>query len=287
MRILITGASGTIGRFLCRHLADKGNHVTALGRRAMDGMAVEFARFDLSEMSPRLPDGDALVHCALHHEPGKFRGGEGDDPDRFHKLNVEGTSALFRAAKDAGFRKVVFLSSRAVYGDTRRGETLRETDEPEPDSLYGEVKRDGERGLEALCDAHFCGAALRATGVYGMPPGLTTHKWSGLFEGFRSGSETEPRCGSEVHGDDLAAAVSLVLRTFEHGFDVFNVSDLLLDRCDLLTLFSECSGLAGALPARASSRPGVMDTSKLRRLGWQPGGRDKLKAFVEACNAAT
>lgn len=286
MRILITGASGAVGRFLSRHLASEGHHVTALGRTPSDGAALAFARFDLSGAPPRLPDADALVHCAFNHVPGRFRGGEGDDPDRFRNLNVAGTGALFRAAKDAGCRKVVFLSSRAVYGDTRRGETLRETDDPRPDSLYGEVKRDGERSLEALCDAQFCGVALRATGVYGMPPGLTTHKWTGLFEGFRSGSETEPRCGSEVHGDDLAAAVSLVLRTAKHGFDVFNVSDLLLDRRDLLTLFSECSGLAGALPARAESRPGVMDTSKLRRLGWQPGGRDKLKAFVDACNAA-
>lgn len=285
MRILITGASGTIGRFLCRRLADEGSHVTALGRRPVEGMDVEFARFDLSGASPRLPEGDALVHCALHHEPGKFRGGEGEDPDRFRRLNVAGTGALFQAAKNAGCRKVVFLSSRAVYGDARRGETLRETDDPQPDSLYGQVKLDGERALEELCDARFCGVSLRATGVYGTPPGLFVHKWTGLFEDFRSGAETEPRCASEVHGDDLAAAVSLVLRTVEHGFDVFNVSDLLLDRHDLLTLFSECSGLTGALPARAASRPGVMETSKLRRLGWQPGGHEKLKAFVEGCNA--
>lgn len=282
MRILITGASGTIGRFLAARLAGEGNHVTALGRRPAEDAALEFARFDLSEASPRLPEADALVHCALHHEPGKFRGGEGDDPDRFRKLNVEGTRALFQAAKMAGCRKAVFLSSRAVYGDVRRGETLHETDAPEPDSLYGQVKLEGERVLEDLCDAWFSGVALRVTGVYGMPPGQNRHKWSSLFDDYQSDTEIEPRCATEVHGDDLAAAVSLVLQTPERGFDVFNVSDLLLDRHDLLTLVSECTGIKGVLPARAKTLPGVMDTSKLRQLGWLPGGLGKLEAFVEA-----
>lgn len=282
MRILITGASGTVGRFLGRHLANEGNHVRALGRRPAEDTALEFARFDLSEASPRLPEADALVHCALHHEPGRFRGGEGDDPERFRNLNVEGTRALFQAAKMAGCCKTVFLSSRAVYGDARRGETLHETDVPEPDSLYGQVKLEGERALEELCDTRFAGIALRVTGVYGTPPGMDRHKWSSLFDDYRSDVEIEPRCATEVHGDDLAAAVSLVLQTPERGFDVFNVSDLLLDRRDLLTLVSECTGIKGVLPAKATALPGVMDTSKLRQRGWLPGGFGKLKAFVEA-----
>lgn len=286
MRILITGASGTIGRFLTAHLASEGHQMIALGRRPADDIVSDFSRYDLSDPSPRLPEADALIHCALHHEPGKFRGGEGQDPDLFRKLNVEGTAALFQAGKAAGCRRAVFLSSRAVYGDARRGEALVETDEPAPDSLYGEVKLAGERVLEELADACFTGVALRVTGVYGVPPGVTHHKWSGLFETFRTGGDVVPRCATEVHGDDLADAVSLVLRSGGNAFDLFNVSDLLLDRRDLLALLSERSGGAATLPERANALPGVMDTSKLRQLGWTPGGLERLKAFVDACHRA-
>ncbi|MEL7528042.1 MAG: NAD(P)-dependent oxidoreductase [Pseudomonadota bacterium] len=286
MRILITGASGTIGRFLASRLADEGHHITALGRTPADLIALDFSPYDLAEPSPRLPEADALIHCALHHEPGKFRGGEGQDPDLFRKLNVGGTAALFRAAKTAGCRKTVFLSSRAVYGDARRGETLFETDKPAPDSLYGHVKLDGERALKELSDGRFSGAALRVTGVYGVPPGLAHHKWSGLFEAYRAGEKMEPRRASEVHGEDLAEAVSLVLQSVENRFDIFNVSDLLLDRRDLLALLSERSGGAATLPERANDLPGVMDTSKLRQLGWKPGGLERLRAFIDACRTA-
>ena len=286
MRILITGASGTVGRFLAARLAGEGNQMIALGRTPADDLPCDFARYDLSDTLPRLPRADALIHCAFHHEPGKFRGGEGEDPNNFRKLNVEGTTALFQAAKAAGCRKAVFLSSRAVYGDTRRGETLVEMDEPAPDSLYGEVKLAGERALEALCDARFAGVVLRVTGVYGVPPGTNRHKWSSLFEAYRSGAEVAPRCATEVHGADLAAAVSLVLVRLERGHAVFNVSDLLLDRRDLLSFLSKDARRHTNLPDAATTLPGVMDTSKLRKLGWQPGGREKLKAFVKTCQAA-
>ncbi|WP_306143869.1 NAD(P)-dependent oxidoreductase [Roseibium sp. MMSF_3412] len=283
MRILITGASGTIGRFLTARLAKEGHRMIALGRKPVDDIASGFSRYDLSDVAPGLPVADALIHCALHHEPGKFRGGEGQDPDLFRKLNVEGTTALFQAAKTAGCRRAVFLSSRAVYGDARRGETLVETDEPAPDSLYGQVKLDGERALEELADARFSGVALRVTGVYGVPPGTSEHKWSGVFEAFRTGEDIEPRCATEVHGDDLADAVSRVLQMDGNRFDVFNVSDLLLDRRDLLKLLSQHTGRQSNLPERATPVPGVMDTSRLRQHGWQPGGLDRLMTFIDAC----
>lgn len=286
MRIMITGASGTIGRFLTSRLAADGHRMIALGRRPADGIASDFSRYDLSDPSPRLPAADALIHCALHHEPGKFRGGEGQDPDLFRKLNVEGTAALFQAAKTAGCHKAVFLSSRAVYGDARRGETLFEADEPAPDSLYGQVKLDGEQALESLSDPRFSGIVLRVTGVYGVPPGTNEHKWSGLFESFRAGEDIEPRCATEVHGDDLADAVSRVLQMDGNGFDVFNVSDFLLDRRDLLRLLSEHTGRQSNLPERATTVPGVMDTSRLRQRGWQPGGLDRLMTFIGACRTA-
>lgn len=281
MRVLLTGASGSVGRFILARLTGEGHAVTVLGRRPVDGFATAFHSFDLSDPETELPEADALVHCALLHEPGRFRGGEGDDPQTFRRVNVDGTRRLFEAAKKAGCRQVVFLSSRAIYGDHRSGDVLRETDEPQPDSLYGEVKLAGERVLAELSDGGFRGSVLRATGVYGLPPGSRGHKWSALFEDFKRGDVIAPRRATEVHGEDLAAAVCLLLSREEPDpFEVFNVSDLLLDSRDLLAAYFEISGVTGKLPEGAGNMPGVMTTEKLRALGWTPGGMDRLRTFL-------
>jgi UDP-glucose 4-epimerase len=282
MHILVTGANGTIGRFIAKCMLDDGHKVTALGRQPLPDKDIKFTRFDLVERAPVLPGADVLVHCALVHVPGKFRNGEGDDPDGFWQSNVEGTGVLFEAARNVGCRQVVFLSSRAVYGDHRKGETLFESDPPTPDTLYGKVKLAGESALAELANAQFQGTVLRPTGVYGKPPGANDHKWTRLFEDFRAGTEIEPRVATEVHGEDVASAVKLVIDQADRleAFDVFNVSDVLVDRREILGNLKWGSKLAGNLPQHSEARPSQMDTSKLRALGWLPGGLEKLKNFV-------
>lgn len=257
MHVLVTGATGTVGRFVVPALLRAGHRVTTLGRTGdirwtLDAPAV-------------LPGADALVHLALAHAPGLFRGGEGDDPEAFRRLNLDGTLRLFDAAGDA---RVVFLSSRAVYGDHRRGETLRETDLPAPDSLYGSVKLEAERALGER------GAAIRSTGIYGGRPS----KWDALFAAYARGDTIAPRIATEVHGDDVAAAVLLLLGSSATG--AFNASDLLLDRNELLSLVHAAVGGPSPPPHAEGAPPGVPDCARLRRLGWQPGGWPKLQTTV-------
>ncbi|KZM48606.1 NAD(P)-dependent oxidoreductase [Labrenzia sp. OB1] len=291
MKVLITGAGGTVGRFITRKMLVDGHHVTVLGRRLPEDLPTAFSRYDLADTDPELPQADALIHCALSHEPGKFRGGEGNDPERFRCLNIEGTEILFKAALQAGCGQAVFLSSRAVYGDHRAGELLRETDLAAPDTLYGEAKLAGEAALEGLAGPEFRGVALRATGVYGRVADRADHKWSSLFKAFAGGETVEPRRATEVHGQDLAEAVSIVLaegtrRTCRLAqFDVLNVSDLVVDRRDLLGELKTLCGCAGMLPRFADRMPGIMETEKLQALGWRPGGERGLRAFLKTCCA--
>jgi UDP-glucose 4-epimerase len=170
--------------------------------------------------------------------------------------------------------RTVFVSSRAVYGDHRRGETLREEDEPAPDTLYGEVKLAGETTLAGR------GVALRPTGVYGGNP----HKWESHFAAYLRGDRIPPRVATEVHGADLAAAVLLMLDSAATG--AFNVSDILLDRHDLLARLQALTACPHPPPPRAEGPPpAVMATDRLRALGWQPGGNDRLATFL--ADAAT
>ncbi len=283
MHILMTGATGQLGRFIAHGLLKEGHELTFLGSTRPDNSSISFVEWDLANSDMVLPSADALIHCALSHEPGKYRGGEGDDPQKFWTLNAEGTERLFNAAKAAGIKHCVFLSSRAVYTDNNRWEVLTEETETKPESLYGVVKLAGEIALENLCDEAFAGTVLRATGVYGVPPGAARHKWSDLFAAFENGEDIPPRIGTEVHGEDLAAAVSLVLKRVHSqtaDLEFYNVSDLLLDRHDLLKLHASVSGVSQQLPARAEGPVGVMEAGKLKVLGWNPGGKARLNAFL-------
>lgn len=275
MRVLITGATGIAGRFIAAGLISEGHAVTQLGRH---GGAHPWS---LSEMRPGLPAADALVHCALHHLPGVYRGGEGGDPETFLRLNVEGSLALFAAARSAGIGRILLLSSRAVYGDHRRGQSLEEADDVAPESLYGKMKA----RLEAQLSGHPGHVSLRATGIYGRPPGASGHKWSGLFGDYLAGARIAPRAATELHGRDLAAAAGTLLTAPAEalGDGIFNASDLLLDRRDLLDGVRRRTGSAHPLPpADALPAPGIMATDRLRALGWRPGGLGRLNRFLDS-----
>ncbi len=266
MRIAVTGATGFVGRYVVAEAQAAGHELVALGRSAPGVEAVGFRQFDLGGPAPDLAGIDAVVHAAFSHAPGRYRGGEGDDPEGFAARNLDGSLRLIAAA---GARRFVFLSSRAVYGRQAPGARLSEATPPRPDTLYGEVKQTVERELAA---SGLGGVSLRATGVYGPAGPGRAHKWAELFAAFGRGEAIEPRVGTEVHGADLAAAVLLALEAASPGA-VLNVSDILLDRRDLLAAYAEVSGVAGRLPERADAAAfNVMDASRLRALGWRPRG---------------
>jgi nucleoside-diphosphate-sugar epimerase len=287
MKVLVSGGTGLVGRYIVEDLLSAGYAVAVGGRRQPEqgffSKPVTFVPMTLdpgADQSHIFDDAYFFIHAAFNHVPGKYRGGEGDDPDLFRRLNLDGSVRLFETAQRAGIRRCVFLSSRAVYGDRLAGELLSETTEAMPNTLYGQVKLDAERALFALNAPGFAAAGLRATGVYGD---LSPNKWDGLFADYLSGRPAASRAGTEVHGRDLARAVRLLLETETGRVDreIFNVSDILTDTHDILKFLQEETGCPHALPAPAPH--GVvseMDTAKIRALGWTGGGEERLRETI-------
>lgn len=278
MHVILTGGTGTAGRFIADSLVKSGHEVTFLGRSAPETLQGNFVEWDLASAKVSLPAADALVHCA-------FDGASEANQELFLINNVDGTRRLFREAKLAGFAHVVYLSCQAVYTDNNCWEVVTETAPVQPDTLLGQVKLAGEEALEAICGGPFSGTVLRLAGVYGVPPGRTDHKWSEIFDCHRQGIPVFPHISTEVHGEDLAAAVGLVLETLdERGspYEAYNVSDLLLDRHELLRLYAEATGSATPLPRRAEGPLAVLEPGKLKVLGWTPGGMYRLEEFVKS-----
>lgn len=263
MKVAVTGATGLVGQFIVACLLSRGHDVVALGR-APSPHGGAHRPWRLGETAP-LHDCEALVHAAFAHVPGRYRGGEGEDPKGFLRANLEGTLRLFDEARGC---RIVFLSSRAVYDGLPAGTRLTEDLSLAPDSLYGQVKLRAEDALARSGEV-----SLRATGVYGPPTLGQRHKWADLFDAFSRREEIAHACGTEVHGADLAQAVALLL-TAPAG--AYNCSDLVLDRRDLLARWSRMTGIQGVLPAASGKAPNVMDCSRLRALGWNPGGEAAL-----------
>ncbi|SMX29283.1 NAD dependent epimerase/dehydratase family protein [Pelagimonas phthalicica] len=266
MRIAITGASGLLGQPVAQHFSQGNHDITRFGRKAdVDwqlGQDVDLSGFDV------------LIHAGFAHVPGKYRGGEGDNPGDFIHKNQHGTLNLWQAAERARCQ-VIFLSTRAVYGDYPAGTALFEDMAARPDTLYGRVKHESEKALGNL------GVSLRITGVYGPPVPGRGHKWQGLFADFAAGKVSRARAGTEVHIADLIQAIDIIIENGIRG-ETFNVSDFILDHRDLLETYANLSGINGNFPSLSdSSKVSAMNTDKLRALGWVPRGRDGLEQTLD------
>jgi UDP-glucose 4-epimerase len=113
-------------------------------------------------MSAALQDVDAVIHSA-----GLAQAMSGVPEDDYRVINTEATINLARAARRAGAKRFIFLSSiRAQCGPTA-DTVLTEALEPSPTDAYGRSKLEAERGLAEL-DIDW--VSLRAALVYG--PGV-------------------------------------------------------------------------------------------------------------------
>lgn len=289
-RVLVSGGTGYVGRFIVEHLLAHGHEVTVGGRSPPSaGLFSKDVRFVPLVLDPNLNQVDAFkdidhfVHAAFSHLPGKYRSGEGDDPAGFRRANLDGSVRLFETARRAGVRRCIFLSSRAVYGPQPGGVPLTEKTPPQPETLYGQVKLADERRLQALGGDAFTTASLRITGVYGAVGPGRPHKWQSLFDDYRAGRPVPVRAGTEVHGDDVAAAVRLMLEAdpAHIGGEVFNVSDVLVDTRAILSIVRDSTGCPHPLPDAADLAAfNPMATENIRSLGWKPGGAGRLRAAV-------
>ena len=164
-RTLVTGASGFIGRALCLELTNQGFEVTAMLRRPQTGPWRHVLECDLGrdEVDSRNLEGvDTIYHLA-----GKAhtRAKNAAENAEYEAVHVQGTRSLLRAAKHAGVRACVLLSSVKAMGEG--GEEVWDESAPcNPQNPYGITKLAAERVVLEEIPLP-CPAVLRPTLVYG------------------------------------------------------------------------------------------------------------------------
>ncbi|MDQ4089421.1 MAG: NAD-dependent epimerase/dehydratase family protein, partial [Actinomycetota bacterium] len=165
--ILVTGASGFIGRHLVAALAAEGRPVRALVRSDEAADRVRGVSPDVELARGDLVDGDALKAAAagcelVYHLAGTYRG----SPAELHGSHVAGTARLLRSVE--AHARLVYVSSTSVYGWDQDWPADHESP-PRPDSAFGRAKLAAER----LVLARTVGSAVvvRPTITYGIGDG--------------------------------------------------------------------------------------------------------------------
>lgn len=172
-KVLITGASGLIGSLVIRDLSD--NYAfSGLSRRPVEGIPhIQADISDLEAVRRACQGMEMVLHLAAETE-------DYDDWDRVMESTIGGTLNVYRAAQEAGVRRVVFMSSGSTmcgyewYEGSPYGKLAANTidrlpadarmithlDPPRPDSFYAVGKLFGENtgwlfseryGMSVLC----------------------------------------------------------------------------------------------------------------------------------------
>lgn len=158
MSVLVTGGAGFVGLNLIEALIDAGEEVVLLDAAALPPEAAR--TLEASTRPPRVVCGDLLdaqtlerafeqrpithvVHCAAVTS-GAER--EARDPARIAEVNVQGTIGVLEAARRHGVRRVVYVGSGAMYGESLlRAREIDEDTPALPHTLYGITKFAAER----------------------------------------------------------------------------------------------------------------------------------------------
>ena len=288
--VAVTGASGTIGRFVLPELQRHGWSVRALARPTTDRsgfaeppMWISGTLLEPQSLRQLVHGAHAVVHLAYEHILGRFRGGEGNDLAGWLDANMQGTLNLLLAARDAGVKKFIFLSSRAVFSQTEAGRVLDETHPLSPNTHYGAYKMAVEAFLKSFASVEgMQTVSVRATGVYGIRSPLEKTKWFDIVSTTLRGEPIRTRRGgTEVHGSDVARTIVALLTQDAFATDVVHLSDLYVTHRQLVALVNELANRQVALPPPPQDPPTNMLVCRaIEPLGIELGGEPLLRQTI-------
>jgi len=290
VRILITGAAGSIGAPLANRLVREGHGVLGLddlsaGEPGALDPRVVLTRGDVRDV-PRLwsllSGTDAVVHLAARvsvQESILY-------PVEYNAVNTGGTVAVMAAARDAGVRRVVLASSGTVYGD-QEAQPVSEATAPRPANPYAVSKLAAEHYVRAIGALYRIETViLRIFNAYGTPsatpsshPPVIPHMARQILSGASivlHGAPPGAQTRDFVHVDDVVEALVRAATRVGIAGSTFNIgSGVETTLLELVAALERASGQRARVIESPEQSGGVArlsaDIAAARReLGWSP-----------------
>ncbi|MGX7195323.1 NAD-dependent epimerase/dehydratase family protein [Enterococcus olivae] len=169
MKVLVTGATGFLGKYIVEELTAHQYQVVAFGRnerigRTLENDQVRFVQGDFvsyPEIEQALAGVDAVVHAgALSTVWGKW--------EDFYQTNVVGTENVLKACRKHAIQKLVFISSPSIYAAAKDQLSIEETEAPTKNDLnfYIKSKILAENKIKQYRDVP--SVVLRPRGLFGV-----------------------------------------------------------------------------------------------------------------------
>ena len=268
-RVLVAGC-GDLGLRVAHRLRARGEQVHALRRTLpVDAAGLCWHQADLTDPSSLVGLPGNTTQLVFLPTP------DAREPAAYRAVFLDGLRHLLAALADAPLRRVLLVSSSAVYGD-HGGGWVDERTPPSPLGFNGELLLQAEhwlasRGVPAV--------VLRLAGLYG--PGRLQ-----LIERLRAGRATVPRTtvhwANRMHSDDAAAAIVHLLALPEPERLYLGVDDTPLP---LDVLYDHLAALTGApRPADGPAPAGIgskrLSNARLRASGFAPAWPDAREGYA-------
>ena len=145
MKILVTGATGFVGRYLVNDLSKTDEVIACIRKKSslLPSSVQQIVSNNFFDIAiPK--DTDVIVHLAgIAHN-------KNNSVDEFKKINVDGTLELARKALEANIKRFIFISSIGVNGNSTHGKAFTEQDTPNPTNDYTKSKYEAEKALAKL-----------------------------------------------------------------------------------------------------------------------------------------
>jgi UDP-glucose 4-epimerase len=177
MKVLITGGAGYVGTELTQQLLQnpqveeiiiydnlsRKNYNLFIGHNKLSNNKIRFILGDILD-SYKLRKIIGEVDVVYHLAAKVLTTFANDDPHLFEQVNHWGTAELTYALEQSDVKKVIYLSSSSVYGDS--DEQIEEDSTPQPRTYYGISKYNGEKMVARLADRRQT-LIIRCGNVYG------------------------------------------------------------------------------------------------------------------------
>jgi len=243
MAVLITGASGFIGRRLTDKLLNDKQQVITLSR--------QHNKIDIfCDLSKGMPSSEILKNIdTVFHLAAISSDIDINNDEEYEKINVDTVINLADLASRNGVRNFIFISSVKAGGKNKQQKCSTEYDCNEPEGIYAKTKRKAELGLIELSKKSSLNVKIiRPAPVYGPDcKGNLKTMFNGVKQGWLPRLKIINNKRSLIHIDDLVDFIVLISKDNKKSGEIYILTDN-QNYCTQDIYDSMCSSIGKSIP---------------------------------------